>query len=298
MPPLPFPPAMLVPLVLASLVASGLLLRRAVGPEALYRTIVEAETRPARLFDAVLLAAIVLSVLTVILESDPVLRQLWAALFQGLEWGFTLLFTFEYVLRLLCVPGPLRYAVSFFGVVDLLAIVPTFLGLLIPGAQVFLVVRVLRLLRVFRVLKLAAYLEESELLWSALLAARRKILVFLLTIATLVILIGALMYVVEGPQGGFPSIPIGIYWAVVTITTVGYGDVAPVKPLGRLMASAVMLLGYSIIAVPTGILTAEIGVANRRRLGGLEQAIRLCPGCLKEGHDGDASHCKHCGAQL
>ncbi|MFM7395016.1 MAG: potassium channel family protein [Cyanobium sp.] len=263
MPPLPFPPALLVPLVLASLVAAGLLLRRAVGPEALYRTIVEAETRPARLFDAVLLAAIGLSVLTVILESDPLLRQRWAALFQGLEWGFTLLFTFEYVLRLLCVPGPLRYAVSFFGVVDLLAIVPTFLGLLIPGAQVFLVVRVLRLLRVFRVLKLAAYLEESELLWSALLAARRKILVFL-----------------------------------VTITTVGYGDVAPEKPLGRLMASAVMLLGYSIIAVPTGILTAEIGVANRRRLGGMEQGIRLCPGCRKEGHDVDASHCKHCGAQL
>jgi len=298
MPALPFPPALLVPLVLASLVAAGLLLRRAVGPETLYRTIVEAETWPARIFDAVLLAAIGLSVLTVILESDPVLRQRWAAPFQALEWSFTLLFTLEYVLRLLCVPGPLRYAVSFFGVVDLLAIVPTFLGLLIPGAQVFLVVRVLRLLRVFRVLKLAAYLEESELLWSALLAARRKILVFLLTIATLVILIGALMYVVEGPEGGFPSIPIGIYWAVVTITTVGYGDVAPVKPLGRLMASAVMLLGYSIIAVPTGILTAEIGVASRRRLGGPEQGIRLCPGCGREGHDGDASHCKHCGERL
>jgi voltage-gated potassium channel len=298
MPHLPFPPALLVPLVLASLVAAGLLLRRAVGAEALYRTIVEAETRPARVFDAVLLAAIVLSMLTVILESDPLLRQRWAAPFQALEWVFTLLFTLEYLLRLLCVPQPLRYAASVFGVVDLLAIVPTFLGLLISGAQVFLVVRVLRLLRVFRVLKLAAYLEESELLWSALLAARRKILVFLLTIATLVILIGALMYVVEGPEGGFPSIPIGIYWAVVTITTVGYGDVAPVKPLGRLMASAVMLLGYSIIAVPTGILTAEIGVAQQRRQAETPSDARLCQACGGGGHEADAAHCKHCGAPL
>ncbi len=240
---------------------------------------------------------ILLSVLAVILESDPVLRVLWDRPFDVLEWTFTLLFTLEYLLRLLCVAHPLRYARSFFGVVDLLSIVPSFLGLLVSGAHVFLVVRVLRLMRIFRVLKLAEYLQESQLLWNAL-AARRKISVFLLTIVTLVMVIGALMYVIEGPERGFRSIPVGIYWAIVTITTVGYGDVTPVTPLGRFMASVVMLLGYSIIAVPTGIITAEIGHASARQREGLPKPTVVCRACHREGHDADARHCKHCGAGL
>ena len=181
--------------------------------------------------------------------------------------------------------------------VDLLSIVPSFLGLLVSGAHVFLVVRMLRVMRVFRVLKLGEYLQESNLLWNAIVAGRRKMSVFLLAMITLVTLIGSLMYVIEGPERGFRSIPVGIYWAIVTITTVGYGDVAPVTPLGRFMASVVMLLGYSIIAVPTGIITAEIGQASARQREG-SASTRLCPACQGEGHEADARHCKHCGAGL
>ena len=294
--------ALVISLVLAGLLALARAIRRLVGTQRLYRVIFEAETPAGRAFDLLLMVAIGASVLEVILESDPVLKVRYAGPFQWLEWGFTLLFSLEYLLRLLCVRHPLRYARSFFGVVDLLAIVPTFLGLLVRGTQFFLVVRVLRLLRVFRVLKLGEYLQESELLWNAISAARRKISVFLLAMVTLVIMIGALMYVIEGSASsagsGFRSIPVGIYWAVVTITTVGYGDVAPVTPLGRFMASVVMLLGYSIIAVPTGIVTAEIGAAGERRRAGLAETTRVCGSCHREGHDIDARHCKYCGAGL
>jgi voltage-gated potassium channel len=291
------PPFLLIPLVLAGLLALALLLRRLAGREWLRRTILEADTPAGKAFDTALLAGVLISVVAVILESDPVLRQQWSGTFQALEWVFTLLFSFEYLLRLLCVEDRLAYARSFLGLVDLLSIVPTFLGLLVSGAQVLLVVRALRLLRLFRVLKLGAYLQESELLWSALSAARRKIAVFLLGMVTLVVLIGALLYVIEGPTHGFRSIPVGIYWAVVTITTVGYGDVAPVTPLGRFLASVVMLLGYSILAVPTGILTAEFGAAARRQAS-LPQRERPCAACGRDGHDADAIHCKYCGAGL
>ncbi len=286
------PALLLVPLLLAGLAALALALVRLVGRPWLSRTILEAGTPAGKVFDALLMLAIALSVLAVVLESDPLLRQHWAGTFLRLEWGFTLLFSLEYLLRLRVVPEPRRYAGSFFGVVDLLAILPTYLGLLIGGGQLFLLVRVLRLLRVFRVLKLGAYLQEAELLWSALVAARRKITVFLLAMVALVILIGALMYVIEAGNDGFRSIPVGIYWACVTITTVGYGDVAPVTPLGRFMASVVMLIGYSIIAVPTGILSAEIGLASLRPPG------RPCPACGLDGHQADARHCRHCGASL
>ncbi len=215
-----------------------------------------------------------------------------------LEWFFTLLFTLEYLLRLLCVGSPLGYARSFFGIVDLLSIVPSFLGLLVSGAHVFLVVRMLRVMRVFRVLKLGEYLQESNLLWSAIVAGRRKMSVFLLAMITLVTVIGSVMYVIEGPERGFRSIPVGIYWAIVTITTVGYGDVTPETPLGRFMASVVMLLGYSIIAVPTGIITAEIGNASARQRDQQASATVVCGACHREGHDPDARHCKHCGAGL
>ena len=209
-----------------------------------------------------------------ILESDSRISLSHPHLFQGLEWGFTLLFGLEYVLRLLCTSQPLRYATSFFGVVDLIAILPSFLGLMLAGSKYFLVVRILRLLRVFRILKLGEYLQESELLWRAIVASRRKIIVFLMTMVVLVVVIGALMYLIEGESGGFVSIPVGIYWAVVTVTTVGYGDVAPVTPLGRFVASIVMLLGYSIIAVPTGILTVGIQQARRRQETGALPQLR------------------------
>jgi len=212
---------LLVPLLLGGLIVLALALVRVVGRPWLERTILETDTPSGKAFDALLMLAIALSVLAVVLESDPLLRQRWAAAFLGLEWGFTLLFSLEYLLRLLLVAEPRRYATSFFGLVDLLAILPTYLGLLIGGGQLFLVVRVLRLLRVFRVLKLGAYLQEAELIWSALIAARRKISVFLLAMVTLVILIGAFMYVIEAGNDGFGSIPVAIYWACVTITTAG-----------------------------------------------------------------------------
>ncbi len=303
---------LLVPLLLVGLVVLALGLVRLVGRPWLSRTILEADTPSGKAFDALLMLAIALSVLAVVLESDPLLRQHWAGTFLRMEWGFTLLFSLEYLLRLLVVAEPRRYASSFFGIVDLLAILPSYLGLLIGGGQLFLVVRVLRLLRVFRVLKLGAYLQEAELLWSALIASRRKITVFLLAMVTLVILIGAFMYVIEAGNDGFGSIPVAIYWACVTITTVGYGDVAPVTPLGRFMASVVMLIGYSIIAVPTGILSAEIGLKVLRSAEGTtagsgesqapqqedQQRLIVCGACRKGGHDPDARHCKFCGAEL
>lgn len=287
------PPVAMV-LILSGLVGLAVLLRRWLGRGRLYRIIFEADTPAGKGFDVVLLLAIVASVLSVVLESDPRLRLRSMAPFEVLEWAFTLLFSLEYVLRLLCVRQPLRYATSFYGVVDLVAILPTFVGLILPGSQSFLVVRILRLLRVFRILKLGEYLKESELLWQALVASRRKILVFLLTMITLVIVIGALMFLIEGEAGGFVSIPVGIYWAVVTITTVGYGDVAPVTPLGRFVASAVMLLGYSIIAVPTGILSVGLRDAHRQQ----RQSGRVCRRCDCTGHDSDARFCKACGAEF
>ncbi|CAK6690635.1 ion transporter [Synechococcus sp. BA-124 BA4] len=287
-------PVVVAVLLLGGLVGLALLLLRWLGRLRLYRIIFEADTPAGKAFDVVLLLAIAASVLTVILESDPRLKLQPMIPFEALEWSFTLVFSLEYVLRLFCVERPLRYATSFFGLVDLVAILPTFVGLMVPGSQSFLVVRILRLLRVFRILKLGEYLQEADLLWQALVASRRKILVFLLTMVTLVIVIGALMVLIEGETGGFVSIPVGIYWAVVTITTVGYGDVTPVTPLGRFAASAVMLLGYSIIAVPTGILSVGLQEAQRQR----RESARDCPSCGCTPHDRDARHCKACGAKL
>ncbi|QPN67888.1 ion transporter [Synechococcus sp. CBW1006] len=286
-------PLLVLLLLLSGLLVSGLLLRQHFGRATLHRVIVEADTPAGKAFDLLLLIAISASVLAVILESDSRVALSHPHLFEGLEWGFTLLFGLEYVLRLLCTSQPLRYATSFFGVVDLIAILPSFLGLMLAGTKYFLVVRILRLLRVFRILKLGEYLQESELLWRAIVASRRKIIVFLMTMVLLVVIIGALMYLIEGESGGFVSIPVGIYWAVVTVTTVGYGDVAPVTPLGRFVASIVMLLGYSIIAVPTGILTVGIQQARRR-----QEQVRRCPSCGKGGHQGDARFCRQCGNGL
>lgn len=290
-------------LLLATLLAVALLLRRLLGRHVLGRIIFEADTPAGRRFDLGLLIAIVLSVVVVVLQSDPQLSWGQSRLFAGLELTFSVLFSLEYLLRLLCSRHPLGYARSFFGVVDLLSSIPPLLGLGLASSGQFLgVVRILRLLRVFRILKLGSYLREASLLQQALIASRRKILIFLLTMITLVVIIGTLMYVIEGDAGGFRSIPVGIYWAIVTITTVGYGDVAPVTPLGRIVASVVMLLGYSIIAVPTGIITAEIGEAARRRQpeshNTRSAAGGACPGCGEPEHLGQARHCHRCGSLL
>lgn len=259
----------------------------------LHTIIFESDTPGGKTFDILLLISILASVLVVMLDSVSSISARYGPQLAALEWTFTLLFTAEYILRLLAVRRPLAYAGSFFGVVDLLAILPTYLSLLLPGAQYLLVVRVLRLLRIFRILKLAEYLHEGRTLGRALLATRRKISVFLLTVVTVVIIVGALMYVVEGPESGFTSIPTSIYWAVVTLTTVGYGDIAPQTPPGKALAVAVMLLGYGIIAVPTGIVTMELSRASTPGV-----STQVCPNCGAEGHDPDARFCKRCGSPL
>jgi len=257
--------------------------------------IFEADTPAGKAFDVGLLVAILLSVLAVMLDSVTTFRSQHGQLLTSAEWIFTLLFTAEYALRLICSPRPLHYARSFFGVVDLLAILPTYLSLLFPGAESMIVIRGLRLLRVFRVFKLGQFLGEASLLRNALASSRHKITVFLGTITILVTILGAAMYLIEGEENGFTSIPTAIYWAIVTMTTVGYGDMAPATVSGKVLASIVMILGYSIIAVPTGIVTAEIveGAAASRRI-----TTRSCPGCLSEGHDRDATYCKKCSAPL
>jgi voltage-gated potassium channel len=257
--------------------------------------IFEADTPAGKAFDVGLLVAILLSVLAVMLDSVSAFRSQHSQLLTNAEWAFTLLFSAEYGLRLICSPRPLRYARSFFGIVDLLAILPTYLSLLFPGAQSMIVIRGLRLLRIFRVFKLGQFLGEASLLRNALAASRHKIAVFLGTITILVTILGAAMYLIEGAESGFTSIPASIYWSIVTMTTVGYGDMAPTTVSGKVLASIVMILGYSIIAVPTGIVTAEIveGAAASRRI-----TTRSCPNCLSEGHDRQSTYCKDCGALL
>jgi voltage-gated potassium channel len=257
--------------------------------------IFEADTPVGKTFDVLLLVAIVLSVVAVMLESVPELQREYGTVLYRTEWAFTLLFTVEYVLRLVCVPRPLRYARSFFGLVDLLAILPTYLSILLPGAQSLLVIRGLRLLRIFRVFKLAHFLGEASVLSAALAASRHKVVVFLGTILILVTILGAAMYLIEGPENGFTSIPLAVYWAIVTMTTVGYGDIAPQTVAGKSLASLVMILGYSILAVPTGIVTAEI---VEQVQSGQRPTTRCCPTCLSEGHILAARFCRDCGAVL
>ncbi len=259
----------------------------------LHEIIFEADTPEGRLFDLMLLVAILASVAVVLLESVATVRARVGPTLRALEWGFTILFTIEYLLRLASVSRPLQYARSVFGLIDLLAILPTYLSLLMPGAQSLLVVRLLRLLRVFRVLKLAEYLRESRTLVTALRASRRKIAVFLLTVVTIVVVVGTLMYVIEGERHGFTSIPIGIYWAVVTLTTVGYGDLAPATTVGRMLAVVLMLTGYGILAVPTGIVTVELTRASAQPV-----STQACPSCGVGGHEHDAVYCRRCGSKL
>lgn len=259
----------------------------------LYEIIFEADTPAGKLFDVVLIWCIILSVIVVFLESIQELGEKYAYYFHLFEWIFTILFSIEYIFRLISVRKPQRYAFSFYGVIDFLAIIPTYLSLIIAGSQYLLVIRVLRLLRVFRVFKIRPLLAQAEILTRALKASQSKIAVFLFTVLTMIVVIGAIMYVVEGPVNGFTSIPTSMYWAIVTMTTVGYGDISPQTPIGQMLASIVMIIGYSIIAVPTGIVTVEIAEASRKSI-----TTQVCPECLKEGHDRDAVYCKYCSAKL
>ena len=261
--------------------------------EQLHEIIFEADTPGGKTFDVVLLWLILLSVLTVLLESVSSVRAQYGLELRAAEWLFTLLFTAEYVLRLYSVRRPGRYAASFFGLVGLLAILPTYLSLVVAGTQSLLVIRVLRLLRVFRVLKLAKYLGEANFLLAALRASRAKVTVFLGTIMAIVLIVAALMYLIEGEETGFTSIPTAVYWAIVTMTTVGYGDIAPQTVAGQTLAAVLMFLGYAIIAVPAGIVSVELAGQAPRKVSN-----QACPSCSAEGHDYDASHCKYCGAKL
>lgn len=255
--------------------------------------IYEADTPAGKVFDVALLLAILLSVFAVILDSVAEISLRFGTALRIVEWGFTLLFTVEYLLRLVSVGRPLRYVFSFFGLIDLLSIVPTYLSLIYAGAETLLVLRSLRLLRVFRVLKLTRYLSEANVLRDGLKASGPKIIVFLGTVLSLAIIMGTLMYLVEGEENGFTSIPRSMYWAIVTMTTVGYGDIAPKTVGGQVLAAMVMILGYSIIAVPTGIISAELGKAAMRPV-----STRACSECSAEGHDTDAVFCKFCGERL
>ena len=258
------------------------------------------DTPPARNFDLLLILTIIASVAVIMLDSDPWLHIDHATALYRLEWGFTLLFTVEYVLRLLVVRRPLRYALSMWGVIDLLSILPTYLSFFFPGTQALLVVRILRVLRVFWILKLTRYVEEGSVLTGALWRSRRKIFLFVSVVVTIALIFGALMYVIEGPQYGFSTIPTGMYWAIVTMATVGFGDLAPQTGLGRLITSILILIGYSIIAVPTGIYTAELASSMRRDMNQIRERHdnRGCPDCGLEGHEPKSRFCRHCGGPL
>lgn len=258
----------------------------------LHEIVFESDTRAGRIFDLTVIWMILLSLLVVILESVAEIREKYGVWLFFAEWFFTVLFTIEYVLRLLAVRNPFRYGLSFYGLVDLLAIIPTYVSLFVPGTQYLLTIRILRLLRIFRILKLSEYISEGKIITAALAASRRKILVFLVSVLAIVTVVGALIYVIEGEENGFTSIPTSIYWAIVTLTTVGYGDLSPKTALGKTIASIVMILGYAIIAVPTGIVTAELTRSVRA------VSTQVCPNCHTQDHDADAVFCKLCGERL
>ena len=258
-----------------------------------HEIIYEADTPAGKAFDVGLILVIIISTIAVMLESITSVRLEFGSLLKAIEWGITILFSVEYLLRLITVSRPLKYATSFYGIIDLLAVLPTYISLVLPGTHYLMAIRALRILRVFRVLRLALYLREGEIIIRALRASRRKIIVFLFAVVNLVIVIGSLMYLVEGEVNGFTSIPRSIYWAIVTMTTVGYGDIAPQTSLGQFLAALVMILGYSMIAVPTGIVTVEVGESMRA-----STSTQACPSCSREGHAPDAVYCKFCGSAL
>lgn len=261
----------------------------------IYIIIFGTDTRAGKAFDVILLWLIILSVMVVVLESVKPLREVYHHLFMNMEWIFTIAFTLEYFLRIYSSPKPLKYITSFYGIIDLLAVLPTYLGLIFDTSTFLLTIRALRLLRMFRVFKLGRYVKEATVLVKALKMSVHKIIVFFGVVLTLVLILGSLLYLIEGEDSGFTSIPQGVYWAIVTITTVGYGDIAPVTVLGKILASIAMLTGYSIIAVPTGIISVEIGKAVR---SDKKQSPKSCSNCSHDSHDEDAVYCKRCGEKL
>ncbi len=259
-----------------------------------YEIIFEADTPAGKAFDVALLFAILASVLVVMLESVASIEARIGQTLRIAEWVFTILFTLEYILRLICVRRPWKYALSFYGIVDLLAILPTYIAPFLPGqAHRLTVIRALRLLRAFRIFKLAQMLTEASALRHAIWASRAKVTVFLSVVVISVVIMGSAMHLIEGPDNGFTSIPQSMYWAIVTMTTVGYGDIAPQTEVGKALAAIMMIMGYSMIIVPTGIVSAELAQAARKPL-----TTQVCPNCVREGHDIDAKHCKFCGAEL
>ncbi len=256
----------------------------------IFDIIFEADTKAGKIFDISLLVFICMSVLVVVLESVPEIRLRYHDLLYTIEWVFTIIFSLEYLLRVFITPKKLGYIFSFYGLIDFIAILPTFIAIIISGAHSLIIIRAFRLLRVFRILKISRYTNAGQSLVKALQASKAKIGVFLFVVLTLVLFMGTLMYLIEGESNGFTSIPKAIYWAIVTITTVGYGDLTPTTTIGQLLSSTLMILGYAIIAVPTGIITVEMSRLNKN--------TQVCPSCLKEGHDDDATFCKSCGDKL
>lgn len=260
--------------------------------EKVHDIIFEADTRAGKAFDIVLFLAITLSVIVVMLNSEQNLHERFGQLFLTIEWVITILFTIEFFSRLYAVKKPLNYIFSFYGIIDLLSILPTYISLFVAGTSMLIVIRMLRLMRIFRVFKLARYVDASNMLLTILIRSRRKILVFIEVVLIIVVITGSLMYLVEGPESGFTSIPKSIYWAIVTITTVGYGDIAPQSVLGQTIASMLMIVGFAIIAVPTSIIGSElISMKSRKN-------TQVCRNCHYALHDDDAVHCKICGEAL
>lgn len=251
------------------------------------------DTKAGKLFDEILIVAIVLSVITVILESVSEYHQQYGQIFNYVEWLFTIIFTIEYFLRMYCVRRSSSYVFSFYGIVDLLSVLPTYLSVLLPGAQALSVIRILRVLRIFRVLKLVQYISEANNLTKAFVASKRKIYVFLFSVMNVVVILGSIMYLIEGETAGYSSIPKSIYWAIVTLTTVGYGDIAPLTPMGQAISAVIMLIGYSIIAVPTSIISTEIALSTLT-----DKKNVLCDVCEKNDLAYDSSFCRHCGAKI
>tara|TARA_Y100000589_G_scaffold324045_2_gene359563 strand:- start:2920 stop:3717 length:798 start_codon:yes stop_codon:yes gene_type:complete len=258
----------------------------------LHEIIFEADTKKGKIFDIILLIAILISVFGVILSSVDSIEKDYGNILRFSEWIFTILFTIEYIFRIYCIKKPIKYIFSFMGIIDFLSIIPTYLVFLYPPIHVLVDIRAIRLIRVFRVFKLSRYLRGANIMQIALKSSRPKIIVFLLSVVLIVIILGTLMYIVEGQKNGFENIPKSIYWSVVTLTTVGYGDVVPLTTIGKFLASIIMILGYAIIAVPTGIVSAAIAKSASKI------TTQSCRVCSREGHDLDARHCKFCGASL
>ena len=262
----------------------------------LYKIVFESDTPTGKAFDVILLVAILISILVIMLDTVNYIQVEYGWLLYMLEWIFTIIFTAEYLLRLAITKKPLKYAFSFMGIIDLVSVLPAYLALFISGSHYFMVIRSIRLIRVFRVLKLTRFIGEAAVLSDALKASRHKISVFLIAVFSTVIIMGTLLYVVEGPEHGFTSIPKSIYWAIVTLTTVGYGDISPETAPGQFIASIIMVIGYGIIAVPTGIVTMEMNEAQRRSQK--TTSNRVCQNCMAEDHKADASYCHDCGSKL